>query len=266
MQTTKTVKVSFSGWKENTLDGRLELPSGDSGNTIKAYIIICNCFTCTKDTITTFRISKELAKNGYATLRFDFSGLGNSDGVFSKTSFTSNVYEVVAASNFLRENYQAPSLLLGHSLGGTAALEAAMQINEAMAEIKAVTTIASPSQPNHILHHFGDALALLDQGLPATIEVANQQYEIEPSLIQDLMTYDMEKKLAAMKNPVLIFSIKNDELVGESNAIELNQWIKSDSEIITLKNTNHLLSNKQDTELVVRKIISWYEALKIRYS
>jgi esterase/lipase len=80
------------------------------------------------------------------------------------------------------------------------------------------------------------------------------------------MTYDMEKQLATMKNPVLIFSIKNDKLVGESNAIELNQWIKSDSEIITLKNTNHLLSNKQDTELVVRKIISWYEALKIRYS
>lgn len=261
MQTTKTIKVSFPGWKGNKLDGRLELPSGHLADDIKSYVIICNCFTCTKETITTFRISKELAQNGYATLRFDFSGLGDSEGVFSSTSFTSNVHDVVAASNFLHKNYHAPSLLLGHSLGGTAALVAAMQIDKAMTKVRAISTIASPSQPSHILHHFGNALTLLDQGMPASIEVAGQQYEIEPSLIQDLMSYDMEKRLASMKKPVLIFNIKNDELVGESNAIELDQWIKSDSVIITLKNTNHLISNKQDTAFVVRKIISWYEAL-----
>jgi putative redox protein len=242
MQTTKTVKVSFSGWEGNKLDGRLELPSGGPAK-IKAYTIICNCFTCTKDTLTTFRVSKELAQHGYATLRFDFSGLGDSEGVFSKSSFTSNVYEVLAASNFLRENYRAPSLLLGHSLGGTAALKAAMQINEAMANVRAISTIASPSQPDHILHHFGNALTLLDQGFPASIEVAGQHYGIEPPFIEDLKTHNMEEKLASLDKPVLIFNISDDELVGESNAEELNKWVKGESEIITVENSNHLLSN-----------------------
>lgn len=260
MQTTKTVKINFPGYKGNKLDARLELPASNSTK-IKAYAIISNCFTCTKNTITTFRLSKELAKHGYATLRFDFSGLGNSEGIFSKTSFTSNVTEIVAAANFLHNNYQAPSLLLGHSLGGTATLEAAMKTDAAITDVRAIVTIASPSQPDHILHHFGNALKQLDQGLSATIEVAGVRYEIEPSFIKDLMSYDMKKRLSSIREPVLIFNIKNDELVNENNSIELNRWIKSDSEIITLKDSNHLLSNKKDIELVAGKIINWYESL-----
>jgi len=257
MQTTKTVKVNFSGWHGNRLDGRLELPADN----IKAYAIICNCFTCTKDTITTYRISKALAQHGYATLRFDFSGLGDSEGVFSQTSFSSNVYEVVAAAGFLKQSYQAPSLLIGHSLGGTATLVAAMQANEVMADVSAISTIASPSQPDHILHHFGDALALLEQGIASSINVAGQQYEIEPPFIKDLITYDMNTLLSSLNKPVLIFNIKNDELVGESNAVELDQWIEGDSKIITLENTNHLLSARPDTELVAKEIINWYEKI-----
>jgi esterase/lipase len=255
MQTTKTLKVTFSGWKKNKLDGRLELPHSCSPDKIKAYVIICNCFTCTKDTITTFRISKELAKSGYAVLRFDFSGLGNSEGAFSETSFTSNVFEIIAAADFLREKHKAPSLLLGHSLGGTAALEVAMQISE----VKAISTIASPSQPDHILHHFGDALTLLEQNTPASIKVADQQYEIDPAFIKDLKTYNMKERLSLMRKPTLIFNIKDDKLVSENNSTELDRWIKGDSEIITLNNSNHLLTNKKDTELVVKNIIPWYE-------
>lgn len=263
MQPTKTVKINFPGWKKNILDARLELPA-EGPEKIKAYTVISNCFTCTKNTITTFRISKAMAQNGYASLRFDFSGLGNSEGIFSKTSFSSNVYEIVAASNFLREHYRAPSLLIGHSLGGTAALVAAMKINQTMSnsmeKVKSIVTIASPSQPDHILHHFGDSQALLDKGIPAKIDVANQQYEIEPSFIKDLAAYDMKKNLASLETPVLIFNIKNDELVDENNALELNRWINGDSKIITLENTNHLLSNKQDSDLVARKIVNWYES------
>lgn len=260
MRTTKTIKVNFPGWDKNRIDGRLELPSDGYEKNIKAYTVICNCFTCTKNTITTYRISKALAQNGYACLRFDFSGLGNSEGEFSKTSFSSNVYEVVAASNFLLEHYKSPSLLLGHSLGGTAVLEAAIQNNRGIDNVRAIATIASPSKPDHILHHFGNALDLLKKGESASIEVAGQSYAIDSSFIDDLTEYDnMSERLSRLNKPVLIFNIKNDQLVDENNAIELNEWIKGKSEIITLENTDHLLSDKNDTKFVAEKIISWYE-------
>ena len=247
------IKASFLSSNGDTLDARLEIPDTSP----KAYAICSHCFTCTKDTLTTYRLSKALAEKGIATLRFDFTGLGDSEGEFSQTGFSSNVADVLAAIDYLRVNYQAPSLLLGHSLGGTAILEAAIQTTE----VKAVATIASPSQPDHVLHHFGHALTLLEQGIASSIEVAGQSYDIEPDFIDDLRSYDMQQRLTELNKPALIFSVINDALVSEKNSEELSAWIKGESEIINLENSDHLLSKKQDTQQVADRITEWFEKL-----
>ncbi len=235
------------------LDARLELPAA----TPRAYAVACHCFTCTKDTITVYRVSRMLAELGIAVLRFDFTGLGNSKGEFSQSNFTTDVADVHAAVEYLHESYEAPSLLIGHSLGGTAALEAAIHINS----VKAVATIASPSQPDHVLHHFGHALTMLEQGIASSIEVAGQHYDIEPQFLEDLHQYDMQQRLASLHKPVLVFRVVNDALVDSENADEISAWTGGPSRIVTLDKADHLLSNKDDAAFVANEIATWFESL-----
>lgn len=251
---THTVKTGFIGGAGFYLVARLESPLEKP----KAYAIASHCFTCTKDTITVFRLSRLLAAHGIAVLRFDFTGLGDSEGDFSRTNFTTNVADVNAAVNFLHNNYDAPSLLIGHSLGGTAMLEAAID-NES---VKAIVTIASPSQPDHVLHHFGHTLTLLEQGIASSIEVAGRHYDIEPQFIQDLHKYDMQQRLASLHKPVLIFKVLNDALVDGDNADEISTWTSGPTSIVTLDKADHLLSNKDDARFVADQIAEWFETIK----
>ena len=216
-----------------------------------------HCFTCTKDTITVYRISRLLAAHGIAVLRFDFTGLGGSHGDFAATNFSSDVADVYAAVDYLGDHYQTPSLLIGHSLGGTAMLEVARNIDN----IKAVVTIASPSQPDHVLHHFGPALTRLQQGIAASIEVAGRNYPIEPQFLQDLQQYDMQRRLSSLQVPVLIFRVLNDALVDNDNADEIHAWTAGPSRIITLDKADHLLSNRNDTAFVADEIVKWFDEL-----
>jgi esterase/lipase len=250
-----TIKVKFPGSSGHSLDARLELPM----HTPVAYAVFCHCFTCTKETLTAFRVSRYLASHGYAVLRFDFTGLGGSDGDFAKTSFATNVADVHAAISWLEENHHAPALLLGHSLGGTAALEAAIDA----ACVRAVVTIASPSQPDHVLHHFGDALTLLEHGLPASIEVAGRHFDINPRFIEDLRAYDMQQRLASLHKPVLIFRVTHDALVDNDNADEIHQWVAGRSRIVDLVNANHMLSDKCDAQYVASEITAWLDTMVI---
>ena len=250
---TKTIKTGFPGGSGYHLDARLESPVG----TPRAYAIASHCFTCTKDTITVFRISRLLAEQGIAVLRFDFTGLGNSDGDFAKTNFTTNVADVHAAVEYLRKDHGEPSLLIGHSLGGTAMLEVAMHIDS----IKAVATIASPSQPDHVLHHFGHALTMLEQGIASSIDVAGQHYDIEPQFLEDLHQYDMQQRLASLHKPVLIFKVLHDALVDGNNADEISAWTAGPSRIITLDKADHLLSNRNDAAFVADKIVKWFDEI-----
>jgi alpha/beta superfamily hydrolase len=250
---TKTVKTEFIGGSGHMLDARLELPS----STPIAYAVACHCFTCTKDTITVFRVSRMLAELGIAVLRFDFTGLGNSKGDFAQTNFTTDVADVHAAAEYLRDNYEAPALLIGHSLGGTAMLEAAMHINS----VQAVVTIASPSTPDHVLHHFGHALTMLEQGIASSIEVAGQHYDIEPQFLEDLHQYDMQQRLGELHKPVLIFKVMNDALVDSENADEISAWTGGPARIVTLDKADHLLSNKEDAEFVAAEIAKWFKNL-----
>ena len=253
---TKTIKCHFKNKQNFTLDARLDVPKDfepDSIDKIKAFVIFCHCFTCSKDTITTYRISRLLAEQGYAVLRFDFMGLGNSEGFFSSTTFASTQDDLNSAINFLTENYCAPSFLMGHSFGGTTALSIAQNHDN----IKGVVTVASPSEPEHVLHHFGHSLTLLEQNISASFEVAGEFYDIEPSFVESVRSVNMKAHLSALDKPVLIFDIENDALVDEENAKEIQQWTKAETELVTLKNTDHLLSDKNATADVAEKIIDW---------
>ena len=197
-----------------------------------------------------------LAAKGIAVLRFDFTGLGNSAGDFAASSFTTDVADVLAAAGFLRDNYAAPTLLIGHSLGGTAMLEAATAIES----VEGVVTIASPSQPAHVLHHFGPALSLLERGISASIQVAGQDYQIEPPFVEDLRSYDMRERLAQLHKPALVFRVLNDPLVDATNADEIKAWTSGPSTIITLDKADHLLSNKDDAAFVADQIMAWFKS------
>jgi len=257
MAKTHSIKTSFPGWNGHVLDAKLELPNDSGNRPASAFAIFCHCFTCSKDTLATFRVSRILAELGFAVLRFDFTGLGNSEGRFSRTNFSTNLEDVAAAIKFLDEKYQVPSLLVGHSLGGTAMLASAMTTES----IKAVVTIASPSQPKHVLRHFGSALTELEQGKASSFEVAGQRYEVEPHFIEDARQYDMQALLAKMTKPALIFNIENDTLVGEGNAEQIDNWIAGESKIITLENSDHVLSDRNDARFVAEEISAWYGGL-----
>jgi len=254
---TKSIKCNFKNSRGYTLDARIDLPAGNENEHKNKFIIFCHCFTCSKETITTFRLSRLLAENGYNVLRFDFTGLGNSEGDFSATTFSTTQDDLRSAITFLKDSYQQPAFLMGHSLGGTTALSIAQDY----APVKGVVTVASPSEPEHVLHHFGHTLTLLEQNIPASFEVAGQYFDIEPGFVEDIRNVDMESSLSQLEKPVLIFNIENDALVDESNAKEIQQWVKGDVTLVDITGSNHLLSNKEAVEVVAADIIDWMNSV-----
>ena len=252
MKKTRTQKVSFTGSNGNRLAGRLELPP----ETPLDYVVFNHCFTCTKDILTAYRSSRILAQHGYAVLRFDFAGLGDSEGDFADCNFSTNVEDTLAAIDYLGRHYTLPSVLIGHSLGGTAALAAAVTADS----ITHAVTIASPSQPAHVLHHFEHALMLLEQGIPASFRVAGKYYDINPQFVEDVRHWDMQQQLSELNKPVLIFNVENDELVAESNHREIAQWVKGETTVITLNDTDHLLSDKPSNTRVITEVVEWLQA------
>ncbi len=256
---TKTIKCAFKNTSGFNLDARLDLPVDfDTTKSVRAFIIFCHCFTCSKETITTYRLSRLLAEQGYGVLRFDFSGLGNSEGDFSDTTFSSMQNDLKSAINFLKDNYRMPQFLMGHSLGGTTAISIAQDYEE----VKAVVTIASPSEPRHVLHHFGDAVSLLERNKAASFAVASRRFDIKPEFLRDVRKFDMQEKVSHLEKPVLIMNIENDALVKENNAQNFQTWIKAGTQLVTLKNTDHLLTNREATTEAAEIITDWIKTLE----
>ncbi len=250
---TKSIKCNFKNSRGLILDARLDVPVDVENNTDISYIIFCHCFTCSKETITTFRLSRLLAEQGYGVLRFDFTGLGNSEGDFASSNFSTTQDDLRSAIHFLKTNNQSPTFLMGHSLGGTTALSVAQDYSN----IKGIVTVASPSTPGHVLHHFGHALTLLEQNIPASFEVAGQFYDIEPSFVDDVRSFDMKQQLSNLTKPVLVFNIENDTLVNEIDAQQIKDWSASKTTLINVTGSDHLLSNREATTLVVDDIVKW---------
>ena len=246
-------QCAFRNTRGFKLAGRIDLPANSTPEDIRAFVVFCHCFTCSKATITTYRLSRQLAEAGYGVLRFDFTGLGDSEGDFAETTFTSTQDDLNCAIDFLSNNYRTPSFLMGHSLGGTTALSVAPDHDG----VKGVVTVASPSEPDHVLHHFGHALTLLEQGIPASFAVAGQYFDIQPGFVEDVRNFNMQAVLSRLDKPVLVFDIENDALVESENADEIQQWVKGEVQRVTVKNSDHLLSDRAASTRVGEQIIAW---------
>src|SRR5688572_9673496 len=207
---TRSEKVEFKGANGDLLAGRLDRPNGRP----RAFALFAHCFTCSKDVFAAQRISTALAERGVAVLRFDFTGLGNSQGDFDNTTFSSNIADLVAAADFLRAKHQAPKLLIGHSLGGAAVPLAAAKIPECIG----VATLNAPFDPQHVQHLFSEALETIRDKGQATVTLAGRSFTIRKDFLDDLMAHSPAENLRHLRRALLIFHATKDNVVGIENA------------------------------------------------
>lgn len=243
-------KIEFTGALGEKLCGRLDIPDDREP---RAYILFAHCFTGSKDVLAAKRIARSLWLRGFAVFRFDFTGLGDSEGDFGNTTFSSNVEDLVAAAKYLRENKQAPAVLIGHSLGGAAVLAAAKHIPE----VRGVCTIGAPADPAHVTHHFGDALSELEQAGEAEVNIGGRPFRMKRSFIDDLKWQDQETCIKNLKAALLIFHSQVDNVVGIENAGQIYQAAKHPKSFISLDGADHMLTNKEDSCYVAEVISAW---------
>src|SRR6195952_4882061 len=204
-----TERFQFTGEGGNQLAAALDLPEGP----VTAYALFAHCFTCGKDVLAARRIATGLVAKGIAVLRFDFTGLGSSEGDFANSTFSSNVADLVHAADHLRETRKAPAILIGHSLGGAAILAAAAQIPEA----KAVVTIASPSDPSHVTGLFADHIDTIREQGHAEVSLAGRPFPITREFIDDIAEHNLMAHVAGLHKALLIMHAPNDETIGIDN-------------------------------------------------
>jgi putative redox protein len=247
----KTERLEFTGYDGSTLAARLDLPSGKPA----AFALFAHCFTCSKDIPAARRIAQRLASLGIAVLRFDFTGLGHSGGEFSNTSFSSNIQDLILAANYLREHYQAPQLLIGHSLGGAAILAAADQIKEA----KAVISIGAPADPSHVTHNFKQQVNAIQNEGEADVELGGRIFTIKQQFLDDISGTNLETKISSLKKALLVLHAPLDETVELDNAARIFQLAKHPKSFITLDNADHLLTKPQDADYLSDIIAAWVQ-------
>ena len=243
-------KIEFQNNLGETLYGLLEKPDQTVG-----FAVFAHCFTCSKDIAAASRISRALSKKNIAVLRFDFTGLGNSDGDFSNTNFSSNVQDLVCAANYLKENYSAPSILIGHSLGGAAVLVPSQFIPEA----KAVVTIGAPASAAHVKHNFGVHEDEILQKGKAEVNLVGRKFTIKKQFLEDLENYRALNHIADMHKAVLIMHSPTDAIVSIDEAAKIYTQARHPKSFISLDKADHLLTKKVDSEYVASLISAWVE-------
>lgn len=242
-------KVTFTGALGDRLAARLDLPR----DAPRAYALFAHCFTCTKDIFAASRIAAALAAQGIGVLRFDFTGLGHSEGEFANTNFSSNVADLLKAADFLRETRQAPKIVIGHSLGGAAVLAAAPEIPEAVA----VATIAAPSAPAHVQHLFRGALDRIAAEGEAEIEIAGRPFRVKQQFLEDISQQHLSAALGKLKKALLVFHAPRDQTVGIENAGEIFAAAKHPKSFISLDDADHLLTRRSDAIYVAEVLSAW---------
>jgi putative redox protein len=244
-----TIEVRFSGSHGLTLAARLDLPSRKP----TAYALFAHCFTCSKDSKAASYISSSLAAAGIAVLRFDFTGLGGSDGDFANTGFSSNIDDLVAAADFLREEYEAPRLLVGHSLGGAAVLAAAPRI----AEILAVATVNAPADPSHVIRNFASATAEIESSGEAEVVLGGRRFMIRKSFIDDVRSQKLEEIIPNLHRALLVMHAPHDAVVDVSNAQLIFTAAKHPKSFISLDDADHMLSRRDDARYAGMVLAAW---------
>ena len=243
-------KVTFQNKSGQTLVGRLELPVDRHPHN---FALFAHCFTCNKNLLAVRNIGKALTSNGFGVLRFDFTGLGESDGDFSDTNFSGNVADLVAASDFLAQQYQAPSLLIGHSLGGAAVIFAATEI----ASVKAIATIGAPSNPIHVQHLLKSNIEEIRSKGKAVVNLSGRDFTIKKQFLDDLTTKSLPETVKKLRKPLLLMHSPQDDTVGIKNAEEIYVAAHHPKSFVSLDGADHLLSNKKDSLYVGKVISGW---------
>lgn len=242
-------KREFPGHSGETLAARLDRPAG----TPLAYVLFAHCFTCGKDILAASRISAALVEQGFAVLRFDFTGLGMSKGEFANTNFSSNVADLVKAADYLRVEYAAPTLLIGHSLGGAAVLAAAGEIGE----VKAVVTIGAPAEPIHVGKQLGDNLDAIRARGELEVKLAGRPFRIKKQFLDDLETSVIRHRVETLNRALLVMHSPVDKVVNVDNAREIYQAAKHPKSFISLDDADHLLTRRRDVEYAASVLAAW---------
>ncbi|NND03988.1 MAG: OsmC family protein [Acidimicrobiia bacterium] len=243
-------KVTIDNGRGENLAGRIDFPV--NGDPI-GYALYAHCFTCSKNLRAIGRITETLAAHGIATLRFDFTGLGESEGDFAATNFTTNVQDFVAATRFLRDNYGAPEIVIGHSLGGAVALAAAPDLPK----VKCVVTVAAPATPEHILNHLEKDLETIHSEGEADVQLAGRPITIRDQLLHDIEGVDLTERIAALGKPLLVLHSPIDNTVGIDNAADIFEAARHPKSFISLDSADHLISDDEDARYVAEVIASW---------
>ena len=243
-------KVEFANKKGQKLAGMLELPGQGKP---RAMALFAHCFTCGKDVAAASRIARSLAKHGIGVLRFDFTGLGSSDGDFANTNFSSNIEDLLSAAEFLEENHEAPRIIIGHSLGGAAVLAAA----QCMDSIEAVATIGAPSTAHHVKHLFDDkASEIVDAG-EAEVTLAGRKFNVKSQMLEDLVKWNTPDHIGNLRKALIIFHSPVDQVVDISEAATIYQAAKHPKSFISLDDADHMLSRAIDAEYVADTLVAW---------
>lgn len=243
-------KLSFENKEGQQLSGRLELPADQHP---KAYAIFAHCFTCNKNLSAVNNIARGLTQNGIAVLRFDFTGLGESEGAFEDTNFSSNVSDLLAAADFLEENYETPKLLIGHSLGGAAVILAAANLPK----IQAVVTIGAPSSPAHVSHLFENEVSNIESAGSAKVQIGGRPFTIQKQFLEDIQNQDLGQVVKGFNKALLVFHSPQDTIVGVENAAKIYQAAHHPKSFVSLDGADHLLSAKTDSIYVGEVISAW---------
>jgi uncharacterized OsmC-like protein/pimeloyl-ACP methyl ester carboxylesterase len=244
-----TERFQFPGTGGHQLAAALDTPEGE----IRAYALFAHCFTCGKDVLAAKRIAVALASKGIAVLRFDFTGLGSSEGDFANSTFASNVADLVRAADHLRETRNAPALLIGHSLGGAAILAASERIPDA----KAVVTIAAPSDPAHVTGLFADHVDQIRAHGKAEVSLAGRPFTITREFLDDIAEHGLMAHVAKLHKALLVMHAPTDDTVGIDNATRIFVAAKHPKSFVSLAGADHLLSERRDSAYVADVIAAW---------
>jgi uncharacterized OsmC-like protein/fermentation-respiration switch protein FrsA (DUF1100 family) len=244
-----TERFQFTGEGGHQLAAALDLPDREP----QAYALFAHCFTCGKDGLAARRIALALAAKGIAVLRFDFTGLGSSEGEFANSTFASNVADLVRAADHLRETRMAPAILIGHSLGGAAILAAAGQIPDA----KAVVTIAAPSDPAHVTGLFRDRIEDIRSRGKVEVSLAGRPFQISREFLDDIAEHGLMAHIAGLHKALLVMHSPTDDTVGIDNATRIFVAAKHPKSFVSLAGADHLLSGKRDAAYVADVIAAW---------
>jgi putative redox protein len=242
-------KIVFPGGNGAELAARLDRPVG----AVRAFALFSHCFTCSKDIFAAQRIAQGLADRGIAVLRFDFTGLGASQGEFANTNFSGNVDDLVAASAFLRRSHRAPSILIGHSLGGAAVLAAAARVPEC----RAVATIGAPADPAHVRHLLSPAIPEIEAKGEAEVKIAGRPFRIRKQFLADIEGQALAGTVGGLRRALLIFHAPRDATVGIDNAGLIFQAAKHPKSFVSLDDADHLLTRHADASYVARVLAAW---------